>query len=67
MKLVLCATDGSERAYKALEFATNLARSKNAKLLVDVDQGVCTRNRILQNGGVSETDCFEADHNHRRG
>ncbi|RWM40294.1 universal stress protein [Mesorhizobium sp.] len=34
MKLVLCATDGSEHAYKALEFAADLAQSKNAELLV---------------------------------
>lgn len=34
MRLVLCATDGSEAAAKALEFACDLARSKSAKLLV---------------------------------
>ncbi|RWM24643.1 universal stress protein [Mesorhizobium sp.] len=46
MKLVLCATDGSEHAYKALEFAADLAQSKNAELLVVHVQRVRGSERI---------------------
>ncbi|WP_342238557.1 universal stress protein [Inquilinus sp. OTU3971] len=57
MRLILCATDGSEHARKALEFAADLARQKSGKLLVMHVQQV--HGSSLMSPGLEELDRVE--------